>query len=346
MKRSWKVAALVVVTLAVLGVAAVGALVVRAQSGSDGTFNFRTELKQALANVLGISVEQYDAAVTKAESDTLSKAVTEGWLTQKQADAMKERLGQQKQVVPNGNGFPGMPGFGKGGFGPGFGLKGDSLLTVAANALGMTEADLRTALSEGKSIADVAKEKNVDVQTIVDKVVESYKAKLDQAVTNQDITQKQADAVLARVKEQVTAQINAQHLVRGPGDGTMQFAVSPNTLLTAAAEALGVQESDLRTALQSGKSIADVAKERNVDVQTIIDKYVAAARVKLDKLVQDQQITQKVADATLTKLQESATAMINQAGGNKGWGGFGGRGGRGGFGFESREFDFRDGAGL
>ena len=42
------------------------------------------------------------------------------------------------------------------------------------------------------------------------------------------------------------------------------------------ATALGISEADLQTALQAGKSIAQVATEKGVSVQKVIDALVAA----------------------------------------------------------------------
>jgi hypothetical protein len=56
--------------------------------------------------------------------------------------------------------------------------RGDALKT-AADTLGMTPAELRTELQSGKSIADVAKEKNVDVQKVVDALVAEAKSRLE-----------------------------------------------------------------------------------------------------------------------------------------------------------------------
>jgi len=53
------------------------------------------------------------------------------------------------------------------------------VLKVAADTLGMTPADLLKELRAGKSIADVAQEKGVPEQTVVDAIVADAKAKLE-----------------------------------------------------------------------------------------------------------------------------------------------------------------------
>ena len=55
-------------------------------------------------------------------------------------------------------------------------------LQAAAEALGMTPAELRTELEAGKSIADVAEEKGVDKQVVVDAIVADGTERLEQAI--------------------------------------------------------------------------------------------------------------------------------------------------------------------
>ncbi|MGB9879614.1 MAG: hypothetical protein ACPLRM_02515 [Anaerolineae bacterium] len=203
MRRFWKIAG--IATLAVvLGVTALG-VVALAQWGSTETsgWNFRQKMHEAIASILGISVEKYDAAVESAKEQVLKQAVEEGWLTQKQADALKERFEMQWEGPWMGKGFRFWGGCGCGG--PG----GTSLFSIAADKLGMSLDDLIEEFKQGKSISDVAKEKGIDPQTIADEYLAKYKEKLDEAVKAERITQKQADLMLNQMKEAVTEQLDA-----------------------------------------------------------------------------------------------------------------------------------------
>jgi len=194
---------------------------------------------------------------------------------------------------------------------PGPGLRGDTLAT-AAKALGMTEADLRTALQDGKTIADVAKDKGVDVQKVIDALV--------------------ADAT-TDLKDRITDLVNGKAPLggmRGPG-GLEGRGGRLEAGLDTVASALGMTEADLRTALQDGKSIADVAKGKGVDVDTVISKLVDAATKKIDQAVTDGKLTKEQATTIKSGLKERITAHVNgtrPAGGpGRGHHGFGGPGG-------------------
>ncbi|MDH7487711.1 MAG: hypothetical protein QHJ81_15745 [Anaerolineae bacterium] len=204
--RNWKRIGLFAGLIALVGVLALGT-VAFAQSSDDKTnwpFDFGQKLREAIAEALGISVDEYDAAVETAQEKVLEQAVTDGWLTQEQADLLRWRMEQAP-----GPGLRGMMGKGFGRFGWGIGPWGESLVSVAADKLDMSLTDLLTELQDGKSIAEVAKEKGVDPQTIADAYLAEYSENLSEAVEKGRITQKQADWMLETMKEQVTAQLES-----------------------------------------------------------------------------------------------------------------------------------------
>ncbi|MEW5959359.1 MAG: hypothetical protein AB1801_16635 [Chloroflexota bacterium] len=103
------------------------------------------------------------------------------------------------------------------GMGPRWGGQTGSLVAVAAEQLGMTQAELVAELQAGKTIADVAAEKGVALETIVDAFVALRAGRLAELVANGQLTQEQADAMLAAMKANVTARLSQAWTPRGPG---------------------------------------------------------------------------------------------------------------------------------
>ncbi len=99
------------------------------------------------------------------------------------------------------------------------GMHGGANIAVVAKSLNMTEAELRTELQAGKSIADVASAKGVSVDTIVSAIVADQTEKLKQAVTDGKLTQAQADAVLANLKITVPSQLQVKQVAGLEGRG-------------------------------------------------------------------------------------------------------------------------------
>ena len=126
-------------------------------------------------------------------ADSLSKLVTDGTITQAQADSITAALEANRPAgMPgdgmggpgmgrhHGKGGEGMGGPGKGG--PGMGRGRGAGLEAAATALGITADELRTELQSGKSIADVATAKGVNVQTVIDALVAQAKTRITDMV--------------------------------------------------------------------------------------------------------------------------------------------------------------------
>ena len=108
---------------------------------------------------------------------------------------------------------------GRGGHGPGgFGGRNEAVsdTSVAAAAIGISEADLTTALSSGQTIAALAKAHDVDVQKVIDALVADGQSELAAAVKAGTLTQAQADAQQAEVTQRATDQVNGTFGM-GPG---------------------------------------------------------------------------------------------------------------------------------
>jgi hypothetical protein len=95
----------------------------------------------------------------------------------------------------------GMGGFGRGGFGWAGGGQW-TMFDTAAEALGLTPEELFAELRAGKSLAEIAEAKGVDVQTVHDAMNvardEARKQAIQQAVEDGRLTQEQADQMLEK----------------------------------------------------------------------------------------------------------------------------------------------------
>ena len=92
----------------------------------------------------------------------------------------------------------------------------------------------------------------------------------------------------------------------GPGGGRGRGLGQPE--LEAAAKVLGMTTDELSTALQSGKTLEQLAQDANVDVQDVKDAIQAAhvteMRSRIQQAVDDGTITQENADWLLEGLDK------------------------------------------
>jgi hypothetical protein len=113
------------------------------------------------------------------------------------------------------------------------------------------------------------------------------------------ITQAQADSVSG-------ALVSAREAHGGHGSGEAKGARSE-----VLAQALGMSADDLRTAVESGKTIAQIAADQNVNIQVVIDALTAQATTHLAEKVASGEMTQAEADVKLAELETRITDMVN-----------------------------------
>ncbi|MGB8650358.1 MAG: hypothetical protein WCD35_06815 [Mycobacteriales bacterium] len=125
-------------------------------------------------------------------------------------------------------------------------------------------------------------------------------------VTDGTLTQAQADKVATTLD---SALPEGGPGGRGGPDGHRRGAG-----LDEAATVLGMSVTDLRAALEGGKSLAQVAQSKGISKATLIDKLVAAANAHLAAEVKAGEHTQAEADARLADLKARITDMVDRVG--------------------------------
>lgn len=208
---------IVIAVVAVLAVAITGGAIAATQLGSS-----RQESQAVLddaAKELGVESGELSAALRNALAKRVDAAVAAGRLTKAEGDALKTRI--RSGEVPLFAG-PGMHrGFGRG-HGPGMHFHMHKL-DAAASYLGLTEAQLRTQLSGGKTLAQVARDRDKSVDGLVDALVKAANVKLEQAVEDGRLTQAQANELKEGQRERISDFVNNGQLRfrfrGGPGRG-------------------------------------------------------------------------------------------------------------------------------
>lgn len=217
-------------------------------------------------------------------------------------------------------------------------MKGDrpSPLAAASKVLGVTEAELKTELQAGKSVADVAKAKNIDLATVKAALLAEAKAHIDAEVAAGKHTAAEGAAELAKVTSRIDTMLTTAGLpARGPqGMGGHEGKGGPGKMMSeAVAKVLKLTTTELKTQLHSGKSLADVAKAQSVDIADVKTALTSDFSAHLAEEVTSGEHTQAEADAKLAEFKTNLDTMVNRvgpAGGMRGEGrGHGPMGGNG-----------------
>ena len=305
----------------------------------------RTELQsgKSLADVAkakGVDIAKVKQAIIADFTAREQAEVAAGEHTQAEVDQKIADLTSKIDDIVNGVKPSGMPGDMRGHGPRGGGIASDAV----AKVLGLTADELRTELQSGKSLADVAKAKGVDVEKVKTAILEDFTAKEQAEVASGEHTQAEVDAKIAEFKTRLDDMVNGVRPAGTPGEmgdhgkghGPRGGAIASD----AVAKALGLTADELRTELQSGKSLADVAKAKGVDVAAVKAAITADVKAHLDEEVASGEHTQADADAKLAELTARLDDIVNgvrPAGmpgemGGKGGHGMGGHGPRGGHG--------------
>lgn len=136
--------------------------------------------------------------------------------------------------------------------------------------------------------------------------VDRLKAVLSGLVNDKTLSQSQAD--------KVATTLGARNIGpgAGPGPGGRHgHRGGQGAGMAAVAKALKMTHAELRTALQSGKSLAQIAKSQSVSVDSVVTALVAEAKTHLAKEVTDGRMTQAQADERLKDLSARITERVN-----------------------------------
>lgn len=136
--------------------------------------------------------------------DSLESLVADGTIDAAQADAVAEALADE--MGPHGGAGDGRHG-GHGGHG--------ANLDTAAEALGLTTDELRDALADGSTLADVAAAQGVAVEDLVAALVAEAEERLDEAVADGRLDAAEADELKAGLTERITERVESG----GPAGG-------------------------------------------------------------------------------------------------------------------------------
>jgi hypothetical protein len=164
------------------------------------------------AEQLGVDAAKLTDALEQALENRVDEAVADGRLTEEQGAELKERIGSGEFPLL---GLRGDPGFGHRGHGPG------ARLDAAATFLGLTEAELREELRDGKTLAEIAKAEGKTVAALVDALVAATKTELAEAVESGRLTDAQRDRIVEKLEERIADGVNAtrgRHFRGGPGE--------------------------------------------------------------------------------------------------------------------------------
>jgi hypothetical protein len=225
----------------------------------------------AFAEEKGLAKADFLQKLVAAETASITADVTAGKTTQAQADTVLKGLTDQLTKRIEANGFKGGDG-GRGGMGKGH---GSNLVEQTATILSVEQSVVQDALKAGKTLSAFAVEKGLTEADYVAKLVAAETTAINAEVTAGKITQAQADQILTGLSDRLTKQVQSTRPDggrdgRGGGHGGPGGGLFGNPEVLT--QILGITQDELRTELEAGKSILDVATAKGISEDDLVSK--------------------------------------------------------------------------
>ena len=156
-------------------------------------------------------------------------------------------------------------------------------------------------------VDDAAKQLGVQPSQLTAALKQALKNRVDAAVAAGRLTQAQGTELKARIDAGDVPLLG----FGGPGFGHHGGPHGIHAGLDAAAAYLGMTETQLHTALESGKTLAQVAKSKGKSVDGLVAAMVADEKAELAAAVKAGRLTQAQANAIQSDLKGRITDMVN-----------------------------------
>jgi hypothetical protein len=154
-------------------------------------------------------------------------------------------------------------------------------------------------------IDDLAKRLGVTPSKLVSEAKAAAVDQVNAALSAGRITKAQADALRQRIE-------SGRFPLVGPGRLMVRPGIGVRDALDAAASYLGVSQSDLRSKLQSGQSLASIATSEGKSVDGLKTAILDAVKKDLDRAVSAGKITSAQEQRILSRLQARIGNLVNR----------------------------------
>src|SRR5256884_8490753 len=171
---------------------------------------------------------------------------------------------------------------------------------IAATRMGSSPSDQSKAV-----ISDAAQQLGIEPAKLSGALKKAIEDRIDAAVAGGRLSKAQGDELKQRNES------NGFPRVVPPFLGHGHFGVRGLPGLDAAASYLGLSESQLRSQLESGKTLAQVAKAQGKSVDGLVAALKADLKQHLDEAVSDGRLTKAQADRILSNADSRLKALVD-----------------------------------
>ncbi len=248
------------------------------------------------------------ASAAAALTAQINQDVTDGWMTQEQADEALATLAEDLNAMMD------HPAGGRPAQAARQALRGlgeAALLRALTDATGLQPRDLVEQAREGATLAEIAQANGADPQAVVDAALANVTGRVNEMVANGRLTQEQADRLLAEAETFFGEAIN--RALPAPSRPIQQAARvrTGMALVDATAEATGLSRREVLAQAREGKTLAQIAGENGADVNAIVSDVAAQVTERINRAVANGNLSQEQADEILSTLEADLLEAMN-----------------------------------
>jgi hypothetical protein len=181
------------------------------------------------------------------------------------------------------------------------------LIAAGGGAAAVAATQGSSPSNESKAIIDdAAGQLGISPEKLTSALKKALIDRVDAAVAAGRITKTEGDELKARI------QADDFPIIGGPHRGFGHFGFFG--ALDTAASYLGITHAQLRNELESGKSLAQVAKDHGKSADGLVNAMVDGAKKKLDDAVAAGRLTKDQETEMLNGLKDRITNLVNSTG--------------------------------
>lgn len=184
-------------------------------------------------------------------------------------------------------------------------MDGGSMMEQAADVLGLEQSELIEQLQDGQTLAEIAEAQGIAKATLIEKLTAAAAVAIDAKVAEGTITEEQATVRKEQLTERLTQMVDSEHMGGGMGIGKGR-GFGHFGQIEDVAELLGLTEDELRTELQAGKSLVEIASAKGISEDQLISKIKDGMTDEIKQFVNVKR-TPRMTDAENAKTTATAS---------------------------------------
>jgi hypothetical protein len=179
--------------------------------------------------------------------------------------------------------------------------------SAIASYLGVTTQQLRADLRTGKTLAQIATTQGKSISGLEQAIEAAVNSRLAQAVAAGKLASQREQMILSGLQARLDKLVNNTH----PGS-LHQRGILRRGVATVSAAYLGITPQALRSRLDAGRTLAQVATDQGKTVSGLEQAIEAATKTRLDKAVAAGRLTSQREQHVLARLPAQLNKLVNR----------------------------------